>query len=140
MNPDVSQYCKFIGQEEFTVIIVPTVIQELDDLKIKSRDIDFKNKVKSVIRRLKGWRQQGSMLKGVTVNKKITIKMVATEPKFNKTLQWLDSSNNDDRIIASILELQSTNPSSKVVLVTADLNLQNKAELAKLPIVEPIEQ
>ena len=55
----------------------------------------------------------------------------------NYTLGWLDPSNNDDRIIANALELQRTYPSDKVVLVTGDINLQNKAELAKLPYAEP---
>jgi len=135
--PDVSQYYKVAGVVEYTVIIFPTVTQELDGLKVNHRDAQFRDKVKSVIRRLKGLRQQGTLLKGVTVNKTITVKMEAKEPNFNYTLGWLDPSNNDDRIIANALEFQRTYPSDKVVLVTGDINLQNKAELAKLPYAEP---
>lgn len=135
--PDVSQYYKVAGVVEYTIIIFPTVTQELDGLKVNHRDAQFRDKVKSVIRRLKGLRQQGNLLKGVTVNKTITVKMEAKEPNFNYTLGWLDPSNNDDRIIANALELQRTYPSDKVVLVTGDINLQNKAELAKLPYAEP---
>lgn len=137
--PDVSQYHKVAGVVEYTIIIFPTVTQELDGLKMNHRDAQFRDKVKSVIRRLKGLRQQGNLLKGVTVNKTITVKMEAKEPNFNYTLGWLDPSNNDDRIIANALELQRTYPSDKVVLVTGDINLQNKAELAKLPYAEPPE-
>lgn len=135
--PDISKYSEFIGQTKYTIIIVPTVTRELDELKRNHRNIELKNKVDSVIKRLKGYRQQGNLLTGVTVNKTITIKMVPTEPKFNTTLQWLDPTNSDDRIIASVLELQRAYPSNKIVLVTNDLNLQNKAEMAKLPIVDP---
>ncbi len=137
--PDVSQYHKVAGVVEYTIIIFPTVTQELDGLKVNHRDAQFRDKVKSVIRRLKGLRQQGNLLKGVTVNKTITVRMEAKEPNFKHTLGWLDPSNNDDRIIANALELQRTCPSDKVVLVTGDINLQNKAELAKLPCAEPPE-
>ena len=137
--PDVSQYHKVAGVVEYTIIIFPTVTQELDGLKVNHRDAQFRDKVKSVIRRLKGLRQQGNLLKGVTVNKTITVRMEAKEPNFKYTLGWLDPSNNDDRIIANALELQRTYPSDKVVLVTGDINLQNKAELAKLPYAEPPE-
>lgn len=135
--PDVVQYSEVVGEVKYTIIIFPTVTQELDNLKISHRDIQFRNKVDSVIRRLKGLRQQGNLLKGVTVNKTITVRMNAKEPNFNNTLNWLDPKNNDDRIIASSLELQWAYPSNKIVLVTADVNLQNKAEFAKLPYVEP---
>ena len=43
----------------------------------------------------------------------------------------------DDRIVAAALRLQSDHPAGVVVLVTADLNLQNKAAAAGLPYAEP---
>ena len=81
-------------------------------------------------------RQQGNLLEGVIVYKTITVKMVATEPNFEKTLKWLDPKNEDDRIIASALQIQVQNPSDKVVLVTSDINLQNKAQLACLTFAD----
>jgi predicted ribonuclease YlaK len=65
------------------------------------------------------------------------MKTVGTESNFQKTLHWLDSGNNDDRIIAGVLEVQRSNPSSMIVLMTSDINAQNKAEVAHLPYVEP---
>ena len=46
------------------------------------------------------------------------------------SLSWLDPTIDDDRIIASVLEVQAANPSDQVVLVTGDINLLNKAEAA----------
>ncbi len=46
------------------------------------------------------------------------------------SLSWLDPAIADDRIIASVLEVQAANPSDQVVLVTGDINLLNKAEAA----------
>jgi len=111
-------------------------LSELDELKIKSSNPDFQKKVKSVITRLKGYRQQGNLIDGVTVEKSIKLKMVASEPNFDKTLSWLDRENNDDRIIASALEIQRDNPSSAVCLVTSDINLQNKTEMARLSYID----
>jgi len=135
--PDVASYGAAIGQADYTVVILPTVLSELDKLKITHRSEEFRGKVESVIRRLKGLRQQGNIHEGVTVNRVVTVKMIAQEPDFKKTLSWLDPQNNDDRIIAATLEVQREEPSSIVVLVTNDINHQNKAEMANLPFIEP---
>jgi len=79
---------------------------------------------------------QGNVLEGVTVDKFITIRMVATEPDFNKTLGWIDPDNNDDRIIANALQLQISHPNNIVIFVTSDINLQNKAQLANLTVFD----
>jgi rRNA maturation endonuclease Nob1 len=135
--PDISLYGTTIEQTDYTVVFIPTVLSELDKLKRDHRDMNFRNKVDSVIRRIKGFRQQGSLLEGVTVNKIVKVKMIAQEPNFNKTLSWLDTTNNDDRVIATALELQRKEPSNIIILVTSDINHQNKAKMANLPYVEP---
>jgi predicted ribonuclease YlaK len=66
----------------------------------------------------------------------ITIRLLQAEPDFDSTLSWLQRDNDDDRIIAATLEYQRQVPSSIVVLVTEDINMQNKAEAAKLPYDE----
>jgi len=62
---------------------------------------------------------------------------IAVEPDFNKTLPWLDSSSADDRLLASFFDVVRRFPHSPVTLVSRDINLQNKAEFATLPFVEP---
>lgn len=136
IDPDFNSYKKILG-DSINIIISPTVLSELDKLKMTHRDRDFKNKVDSVIKRIKGLRTQGSLIQGVTVNKTITIKMAAKEPNFTNTLSWLDPDNDDDRIIAFTLEYLRANLTQNVVIVTADINLQNKAEMANLPYSEP---
>lgn len=131
-QPDPKEYKSLTGSDTLTIIFLPTVLSELDELKIKSSNLDFQKKVKAVITRLKGYRQQGNLIDGVLVEKTIKLKMVASEPNFDRTLSWLDRDNNDDRIIASVLEIQRDNPSSAVCLVTSDINLQNKTEMARL--------
>ncbi|HTG65312.1 MAG TPA: PIN domain-containing protein [Flavobacterium sp.] len=135
-EPDPKSYKTLTASEKLTIIFLPTVLSELDELKIKSSNPDFQKKVKSVITRLKGYRQQGNLMDGVIVEKTIKLKMVASEPNFERTLSWLDRENNDDRIIASALEIQRDNPSSAVCLVTSDINLQNKTEMARLSYID----
>ena len=94
------------------------------------------DKVGKVVRRIKGWRNQGSLHEGVTLHQTIRIRAIAEEPDVRGTLRWLDPSNRDDRIIASTLGVQMLAPSAQVILVTGDINLQNKAEAAKLPYAE----
>jgi PIN domain len=134
--PDPSEYAEVAGGAVYDVVLLPTVLGELDDLKNKPRDEAFREKVNGVIRRIKGWRTQGDWLDGITVNKTVTVRSVAREPNFEKTLSWLDKTNRDDRIIASVLELQRAMPSAAIVLVTIDVNLQNKASAASLPYAE----
>ncbi|HAH52663.1 MAG TPA: twitching motility protein PilT [Balneola sp.] len=134
--PNPISYRSIASSEKFNFVILPTVLSELDKLKTTHRNDDFRKKVKSVISRLKGYRNQGNVLVGVKVDKTITVKMIATEPNFNKTLGWIDSKNNDDRIIANVLELQLNHPSDNVILVTSDINLQNKAQLANLTVFD----
>jgi rRNA-processing protein FCF1 len=132
-NPDPRCYEPIAESREFTFALVPMVLTELDRLKTEARNEEFRKKVASAIRRIKGWRAQGSLITGVTVDQTIRLIAVPHEPDFSATLSWLQRDNNDDRIIASILELQRRNPSSVVILVTGDLNLQNKAEAAGIP-------
>lgn len=139
INHKLESYGQILGDiEKWTIVITPTVLKELDELKIKNTGNEFKEKVKNTIRYIKGLRAQGDVINGVQIfNKKVTIRLQAIEPNMNKTLPWLDSSNNDDRIIASCFDIQVRNPSLCVIIMTADLNLQTKAQLAGIPFIEP---
>jgi hypothetical protein len=134
--PDPVRYRDIAGEDAYDFVLLPTVLSELDDLAMKSRDEAFREKVKAAIRRYKGWRKQGRLVDGVTVNRTITVRSVAREPNFDKTLHWLDRNIRDDRIVASVLELQRAIPSAVIVFVTSDVNLQNKADAVSIPYAE----
>jgi len=133
---DPIKYKKAVSNEEYVFLLIPTVLQELDELKILHRNENVRDKAKKAITRIKGWRNQGSLIDGVTVNKTITVKTIANEPDMNNTLSWLDKDNSDDRIVAKVIEVQNEFPASRVVLVTGDINLQNKAEAALIEYSE----
>ena len=135
-EPSPIHYKSIASDDTFVFLLLPTVLAELDELKVNHRNPDFRKKVNKVITRIKGWRNQGSLREGVTVDRTITVKAVASEPKMGKTLSWLDEKNRDDRIIASVLEVQSSYPNARVVLVTGDINLSNKADVARIETAE----
>jgi len=64
------------------------------------------------------------------VDRTITVKTRHNEPDMNRTLRWLDRDVADDRIVACVVALQTDYPACRVVLVTGDINLQNKADAA----------
>jgi hypothetical protein len=136
-SADPSRYREIVSSPRFRFVLVPTVLAELDDLKRSRATQPLGEKADKAIRVIKGFRGQGSVLEGVTVAKSITVQMVPTEPRMRELPSWLDPGNQDDRILASVLEIQCDQPSAVVVLVTDDMNLQNKAEMALLPWSEP---
>ena len=129
----------FSKTEKFIIVLLPTVLAELDRLKIAHQNRELKEKAGKIITRIKEYRRRGTLTEGVTINKKISLKAIALEPDFKRSLNWLDSDNNDDRIIASFLEVCRRNIRNSVYLVTSDINLQNKAEFANIPYSEPPE-
>lgn len=138
-NPNIEDW-KFDKIKEFELILLPTVLQELDKLKINHRNQDLRDKATTLIKKIKEYRHRGKLTSGVKLRGNNIIRAVAVEPKMDKTLSWLDPLNNDDRIVASFIEVCRENISASVILITSDINVQNKAEFSLLPFEEPPEK
>lgn len=124
----------------FTVVLMPTILGELDKLKVEHRNEDVRDKAKKLIRQIKGYRSRGELTSGVPLRTgRSTIRCEAAEPRAERALSWLDFANNDDRLLASFLEVVRRHVRSDVRLVTLDINLQNKAGFADVPFIEPPE-
>lgn len=137
LNPRLERW-QFSESREFLILLTPTVLSELDDLKMNHRIEAVRDKAKGLIRQIKEYRRRGRLADGVPLKKgTISLAASAIEPRFEDTLPWLDSANSDDRLLASVIEVMRQRPRSAVVLVTGDINLQNKAEFADIPFVEP---
>jgi hypothetical protein len=134
--PDLAQYADSVGSTTFEAWLVPTVLRELDDLKNQGRTPELRGKAQGVIRRIKGLRDKGALHLGVPLTKSITVFALAREPDLSTSLDWLDPNNSDDRLLGSALDLQVQHPQSCVLLATGDINLQTKADVARLPFVE----
>jgi hypothetical protein len=113
-NPDLDTW-RF-GPGKFTVVICATVLGELDELKVTHRVPDVREKAESIIRRLKSYRSRGELTRGVTLARNVsTVRTSAVEPKSGDALPWLDADNNDDRIIASFIELAREHPRTNAI-------------------------
>lgn len=138
-NPNLEGW-DFPDVHRFTIVLTPTVLSEIDQHKVDHRNEEVRKKAESLIRRIKGYRTRGRLTDGVPLrSNKSSLLSIAKEPDFGDTLPWLDPNNADDRYLASFIEVMRMFPRSPTVLVTRDINLQNKAEFARLPFSEPPE-
>lgn len=128
---------KFAEIPMFEMILLPTVLAELDSLKINHRDAELKKKAEGLIRRIKEYRRRGRLTEGVTLRRDVSTLRAWPKEPIDMPLSWLDSTNSDDRILASTMEVMRLHPARVVILVTRDINLQNKAEFAHVPFLEP---
>jgi hypothetical protein len=138
-NPDLDSWDLYEGRQ-YRLVLLPTVLAELDKHKINHRNESVRKCSERLIRQIKEYRRRGSLIDGVTLRTgKSVIQTVAIEPDLSKSLPWLDASNEDDRLLAAMIEVIRRNPRAYCVLVTRDINLQNKAEFARVPYEEPSE-
>lgn len=136
-DPDVGLYGAVVGTDEYTAVLVPAVLEELDALKDRGRTPEVREAADRAVRRIKGFRDRGDLRRGVKVQGRIMLRAEPREVPARSVLGWLDPSVPDDRLLASALDVQVREPASVVVLVTRDINLQNKAAVVGMPFVEP---
>ena len=135
-QPDVAQYGEAIGTDGYTVVMLTTVVAELDELKDRGRTDDVRAAANKAVRRLKGLRDRGNIREGVRVEGQVDLRMEHREVQVSEIFDWLDPDVPDDRILGGALELQARHPAATVVIVTTDLNLQNKAAAVGLPFTD----
>lgn len=141
-NPHLEQW-RFVDAPHFLLAISAPVLGELDVLKVNHRVETVRDKAEKVIRLLKELRRRAQGLGkklaegAVLVTGVSEVVTIATEPQMENSLPWFDSNNKDDQILAATIEVMRRNPRSAVVLVSRDINMQNKCEFADIPFVEP---
>lgn len=135
---DVSIYTGELGAR-YRVHLLPVVLREIDDLKRSGRTQELRDAAKRADRYLKELRRRGDLQAGVKVAGDVTAVFEYAEPKADGLPNWLDLDVPDDRLVASVLLLQSAHPGAVVYVSTSDLNLQNKLGAVGLPHVEPPE-
>jgi hypothetical protein len=137
--PDLTRYPAALGVTELDLYLVPGVLSELDDQKDRGRTPAARDRARAAGKAINDVRKAGTLLDGIEIQQGVRLFSRPQEPDFAALPGHLDPLVPDDRILAAAFELQRAHPTSAVVLVTADLNLQTKAELARLPFAEPPE-
>jgi rRNA-processing protein FCF1 len=134
--PDIPMLSSSLKLNEATIIVPSTTISELDELKTGKRDQEFRRRLSSAIKNLKQILASGNAHDGLKISEGVTVKLLAVEPDFANLPAWLDQTLNDDRIIATVIELQIKNPSSSIAIISNDINMHNKASMAGIPVIE----
>lgn len=134
-DPNVDNW-RFDGCNRFTLILVPTVLRELENHKVYHKKSEVSEKAAKLIRQIDEYGQRGSLETGVKVTALISLRAFAHEPKMTKTLSWFDSSIQDDRFLATALEIIQANIGATIFVVTKDINMRNKANVAGIPFRE----
>jgi len=127
-----------LGEQPVCIITVQQVTSELDLKKAEGNE-KVAAKAESLIRRFKEYSRRGNTFEGVKLVGKTLFREVPLTPDMSRMPAWLDPTHADDRILAAALHLAATHLSSRVVLVTRDRNLQNKARLVGLPAVDVVD-
>jgi len=135
-NPNLHEY-KI--NEKCSILALPTILGELDKLKVEHRNENVRSKAETAIRNTKEYRRRGNLLDGVKITDRIIFYTVAIEPRFEGKPTWLDSNNKDDRFLASCFEVAAKFPDSDIAILTLDINMQNKADFASFPYLDPKE-
>ncbi len=130
-KPDLELWSPPAGQ--WTVVLVPQVVRELDALKQREH---LREKATGVIRRVKEYARRSDTFSGVPIADRLTLQEVAIDPEMDKAPSWLRSEQPDDQLLASVLELAWADLQARVVLATRDRNLQNKARFARVSYLD----
>jgi hypothetical protein len=134
-NPAIEQW-RLPWQGPFVIVLIPAVLVAIDRHKDDPHNPSRQQKAARIARQITEYRRRGRLVDGVPLVREISrVMAVAVEPRMGESLPWLDPGCPDDRIIATSMELIRQNVRSRVIVVTRDMNLQNKLEVARVPFL-----
>lgn len=132
----------FLSFKEHDVIVPMTVLEELDSIKDRNKDVSRDARV--AIRALEDTLRDANpeqVLAGVKLPQKNEQQpsgclAIINDYALTETSKTLSFNENDNRIINAALHIQKKMPKKKIVLVTKDINMRLKAKGAGLAHVE----
>lgn len=127
-QPDLTKWDLGAG----TLVMLPTVVSELDHLKTRTGDVS--QKAEKAIRVLNEMERRGDTFAGVKLSGRGMLRELAIDPQLPSPPSWMDAAQADDRILAGALRLALEDLDVEVTLVTRDRNMRNKARLAGLAV------
>ena len=132
----------FLSFKEHDVVVPMTVLEELDSIKDRRKDVSRDARV--AIRALEDTLSDATpeqVLVGVKLPQNDEqhpsgCLSIINDYSLKQTANILSFNENDNRIINAALFIQKENPKNKIVLVTKDINMRLKAKGAGLAHVE----
>jgi len=132
----------FLSFKEHDVVVPMTVLEELDSIKDRHKDVSRDARV--AIRALEDILRDATpeqVLAGVQLPENDELHpsgclAIINDYALEQTAHTLSFNENDNRIINAALHIQQKNPNKKITLVTKDINMRLKAKGAGLAHVE----
>jgi PIN domain-containing protein len=133
--PNLDNY--HVGFPSVRLLISPTVLGELDDLKRHHRNTrdEIRTGAQAVTRRIVMLGKQGDLRQGVGMTDRIILMTRSYEPRADRHSSWLNLNMADDLFIAAALEVFWEHPKARVLTISGDFNVVNKAHAAGLSAV-----
>lgn len=132
--------------QRFTIVLVPSVVAEIDEHKDGHPSKKVREKAARIVRQIGEFRRRAQsegrrLVDGVPLNKALKSRVAAwpREPNMSRAPGWLVASAADDRLLAAALEVGRDSAMSPIAVVTRDLNLHTKCELVRIGSLQPPE-
>ena len=121
-----------LGSDELTLVVVPTVLGEIEDKKFDPRG-HIKQRAREISSKFR------EITKGKSLPNGITVEFMHLPDKIDYNLNGLKEYSSDDKIISETLVLINQEPKEEICLVTADLGVELKAKTRGINVISPPE-
>lgn len=116
-------WCEELGANRVILVVCLAVVRALDEKKLSGSNSKIRKRARKIISKL---RELGNVKKQVEIRPNVGLLFAVREPDIKWKVEGLSPDLPDDRIVATVLK--ESVDKDNVVLLTADLGLQLKAE------------
>lgn len=118
--------------EDNDIIVPLAVLEELDGLKNRKYDDAGKN-ARSANRILDDLRQKGDLTKGIILPGGGTLRIIKSDYNAINMPAELDKDKTDNLVLSMMLDLQKSDPSVPLRLITKDISMRIKCDMLGVP-------
>ena len=137
---DEVDWPKVLSAEQVCLMLAPIVLRELDKHKTDYHNSRRRNRARMLLSKLSKLFDTKTN-QAACVRSGVTMMILPKEPFVDKPEDWvkegLDQNISDDRLLASILDFMSQNPSEKVLLLSDDSGPRFKARSHNIQPLAP---
>lgn len=125
-----------LGADHVHLVVAPSVLRELNKYKDDSTNTRRRDRVRSILSKLKPLLNSGDVDNPAFVRSGVTIFDIVREPRVDWSALGLDQLVEDDRLLATIIQFEPSEPGRKL-LITNDFPPQRKAGGQGIEFWEP---
>jgi rRNA-processing protein FCF1 len=137
LRPDQIDWLKLTGAQHVRIILTRVVVGELDSHKQTHHSQKIRQRAREVCAYLSNSFAPASPSDPVLIRPGVELMFASQETLPDWHTLGLDSSINDDRVLAAVIDYKRTNTADPVVVVTCDLGMSLKAKSRGIRVLEP---